>query len=122
MRSLTDRQRPSMPHSVSAPRPGSVVVIVCVIALLGVACTNEEAQPIDLNATTTTVASPAPADEDPNAAQRLQLEELAKEECRKDPTREVGVVVIVDPSTGDEVNRFELPCADLADDSESSPD
>ncbi len=83
---------------------------------MGSACTNEETSPIDLGATTTTSAPvtdlPDLPEDDPNAGARDQVLELAKEECRKDPTREFGVVVIAD-ADGVEVNRFEYPCADL---------
>lgn len=85
------------------------------VALLGLvtSCTNEQSTPIDLGTTTST--SPPVTDvpeDDPNEDARNQVVELAKEECRKDPTAEFGIVVIADED-GVEVNRFEYPCADL---------
>ena len=90
------------------------------IALVAVAssCTSEASTPIDLDNTSTTnppvTGLPDLPEDDPNADARDQVIELAKEECRKDPTREVGVVVIAD-ADGVEVNRYEYPCADLED-------
>ncbi len=79
-------------------------------------CTSEASTPIDLDRSTTTsppvTGLPELPDDDPNADSRELVIELAKEECRKDPTREFGVVVIADPD-GVEVNRYEYPCADL---------
>ncbi len=86
------------------------------IAVLGSACTSEESSPIDLDAPTTTAdALPAPPtlpDDDPNAQARQQMIDLAKEQCRLHPEREFGVIVIAD-GDGEEVNRYEFPCADL---------
>jgi hypothetical protein len=86
------------------------------IAVLGSACTSEQSSPIDLDSTTTTDAtlpeSPPVPDDDPNAQAREQVIELAKEQCRLHPEREFGVIVIAD-ADGEEVNRYEYPCADL---------
>ena len=84
------------------------------VAFFGPACTTEESTPIDLNATVTTTTSVVPTfpDDDPNAAARNQVIELAKEQCRLHPEREFGVVVIAD-TEGNEVNRYEFPCAEL---------
>ena len=86
-----------------------------VVALGASACTEEPATPLDLGATTTTTAPvtgvPLP-DDDPNADARQQVIDLAIEECRKDPTREFGVVVIAD-ANGVEVNRYEHPCDEV---------
>ncbi len=79
---------------------------------LGASCTSESSSPIDLDATTTTAVPPTVPDEDPNAQARSQLVEFAKEQCRLHPEREFGVVVIAD-TDGNEVNRFEYPCAEL---------
>lgn len=102
-----------------APRMAALAVIVT----LASACTEEATTPIDLD-TTTTVSSPvtrAPElpDDDPNAEARQQVIDLAKEECRKDPTREFGVVIIAD-ADGNEVNRYEHPCRDLDDEGPAS--
>lgn len=99
-------------------------VFIALVAV-GSACTSEETSPIDLGATTTTsppiTGLPDLPEDDPNAEARSQVLELAKEECRKDPTREFGVVVIAD-ADGVEVNRFEYPCADLEADDASADD
>lgn len=92
-----------------------------VTSLLGlglmVSCTDEATTPIDLNATTTTATSLGDGREttspDANADERQRVEEFAKEECRKDPSREFGVVVFADPETGDELSRYEFPCSRL---------
>ncbi len=79
------------------------------------ACAQEITTPLDLDATILAPeVSEAPEVEDPNLAARDQMEDLAKEECRKDPSREVGVVVVTDSATGEEVSRFEFPCDELA--------
>jgi hypothetical protein len=82
------------------------------VGLLAGGCTNEESTPIDLDATTTTLTPPTLPDDDPNAQARNQVIEFAKEQCRLHPEREFGVVVIAD-SDGNEVNRYEYPCAEL---------
>lgn len=89
------------------------------IALIAVstACTSEATRPIDLGTTTTSppvTARPDLPEDDPNAEARNQVIEAAKEECRKDPTREFGVVIIAD-ADGVEVNRYEHPCDELDD-------
>ena len=92
------------------------------LLMIGAACTEEATTPIDLDATTTTAPPvtglPDLPDDDPNAEARAQVIELAKEECRKDPTREFGVVIIADQN-GVEVNRYEHPCDDVDDDAPS---
>jgi len=99
---------------------GALIALVAV----GASCTSEASTPIDLDGTTTTnppvTGLPDLPEDDPNADSRELVIELAKEECRKDPTREFGVVVIADPD-GVEVSRYEYPCADLeADDSDGA--
>jgi len=88
---------------------------VAIAALVAVSCTSEASTPLDLSETTTTSAAvslpPLPED-DPNAQARDQVVEFAKEQCRLHPEREFGVVVIAD-ADGNEVNRYEFPCADL---------
>lgn len=89
-------------------------LVLCVVSVaFCAACTEESTTPIDLDATTTTAppvtGQPALPDDDPNAEARAQVIELAEEECRKDPTREFGVVIIADQN-GVEVNRYEHPC------------
>lgn len=90
--------------------------VLVALVVLASGCTSEASTPIDLDRSTTTsppvTGLPDPPDDDPNADSRELVIELAKEECRKDPTREFGVVVIADPD-GVEVNRYEYPCADL---------
>lgn len=83
-----------------------------VVGLITSGCTSEETTPIDLDATTTTVGPPPLPEDDPNAQARNQVIELAKEQCRLYPEREFGVIVIAD-SEGNEVNRYEYPCAEL---------
>lgn len=94
----------------------SVLVCCVVVMAFGAACTEEATTPIDLDRTTTSAPpvteSPALPDDDPNADARAQLIELAEEECRKDPTREFGVVIIADQN-GVEVNRYEHPCDEV---------
>lgn len=85
------------------------------LAVLVSACTEEQSTPIDFDSTTTSPPVTGPPDlpaDDPNAEARNQVLELAKEECRKHPDREFGVIVFVDED-GNEANRFEYPCADL---------
>jgi hypothetical protein len=82
------------------------------VAIVSSGCTSEESTPIDLDATTTTMSPPTLPDDDPNAQARNQVVEFAKEQCRLHPEREFGVVVIAD-SDGNEVNRYEYPCAEL---------
>lgn len=89
-----------------------MVVVLGLSMTFGVACTDESSSPIDLDATTTTVPTPTLPDDDPNAQARDQVLEFAKEQCRLHPEREFGVVVIAD-ADGNEVNRYEYPCADL---------
>lgn len=87
------------------------LVVFSLLATLAFAsCGDESSKPIDLSVTTTTAAN---SDADVNAEARQQLEDLAKEECRKDPTREFGVIIIADQETGAEVNRLEFPCETL---------
>lgn len=92
------------------------VSLVALLAFAGAACTEETSTPLDLGATTTSAppvtALPDLPEDDPNADARNQVIELAKEECRKDPSREFGVVIIAD-ANGDEVNRYEHPCSDV---------
>lgn len=87
-----------------------------VVVALAASCTEEATTPIDLDQTTTTsppvTGLPELPEDDPNAEARQQVIDLAKEECRKDPASEFGVVIIAD-ANGNEVNRFEYPCADL---------
>lgn len=82
---------------------------------VGSACTEEATTPIDLDRPSTTnspvTGAPLPED-DPNAQARQQVIDLAIEECRKDPSREFGVVVIADEN-GVEVNRYEHPCDEV---------
>ena len=81
------------------------------VTLSASACTEEPVTPVDLGATTTAppvTGVPLPED-DPNADARQQVIDLAIEECRKDPTREFGVVVFAD-AAGVEANRYEHPC------------
>lgn len=82
------------------------VLLLTATALAG--CTDEPTTELDLDGTipATTVAP----DEDPNAEARAEVERFARQQCLDDPTLEVGVVVIADAETGEEVNRFELPC------------
>ncbi len=94
------------------------------LAVAGTGCSSEASSPIDLDATTTTsppvTTPPTLPEDDVNAEARAQVIELAKEECRKDPTAEFGVIIIAD-ADGVEVNRYEYPCADLeADEADSS--
>ena len=99
--------------SSPAARSRAFATLVACLAL-GASCTSESSSPIDFDATTTTAVAPTVPDEDPNAQARDQVEELAKEQCRLHPEREFGVIVIAD-SDGNEVNRFEFPCAELDD-------
>ena len=97
--------------------------VLFALAAVASSCTSEATTPIDLDGTTTTAPPvtglPDVPGDDPNADSRELVIELAKEECRKDPSREFGVVVIADPD-GVEVNRYEYPCADLeADEADS---
>ena len=89
-------------------------ILLIVTALVSPSCVSEESTPIDLDATisTTTVVEPALPDDDPNEQARDQVIELAKEQCRLHPEREFGVIVIAD-ADGNEVNRYEYPCAEL---------
>lgn len=86
------------------------------LALMASGCTSEASSPIDLNTTLTTsppvTGLPDLPEDDPNAEARQQVIDLAKEECRKDPSAEFGVIVIADEN-GVEVNRYEYPCAEL---------
>jgi len=92
---------------------GRFLSSVACIALLAAACTTEESSPIDLDAlTTTAVPPPTLPEDDPNAQAREQVINLAKEQCRLHPEREFGVIVIAD-TDGEEVSRYEFPCADL---------
>lgn len=99
--------------------------ILMAFAAVATGCTSEATTPIDLDATTTTTGSvegglPDLPEDDPNAEARNQVIELAKEECRKDPTAEFGTVVIADEN-GVEVNRYEHPCSEVrAEDAEAS--
>lgn len=93
--------------------------VLFALVVLASACTEEQSTPIDLDATTTTTTAEPPVtglpdlpEDDPNAEARNQVIELAMDQCREDPTLEFGVVVIAD-SDGNEVSRFEYPCADL---------
>lgn len=93
-----------------------MAVAVLAVMVAG-ACTTEESTPIDLDApltstTATTITPPTLPEDDPNAAARNQVVELAKEQCRLHPEREFGVIVIAD-ADGNEVNRFEYPCDEL---------
>lgn len=90
----------------------TVSIAAIAVGLLAGGCTSEESIPIDLDATTTTLSPPTLPDDDPNAQARNQVIEFAKEQCRLHPEREFGVVVIAD-SDGNEVNRYEYPCAEL---------
>lgn len=89
--------------------------IVAAMALIFTSCTKEAATPIDLDAPTTSITAPDLSGDDPNAAARRQIEDLARQQCLDDPTAEMGVIVLADPDTGEEVNRFELPCDELVD-------
>lgn len=98
--------------------------VLFALAVLASACTEEQSTPIDLDSTSTTgppvTRLPELPEDDPNAEARNQVLDLAKEECRKHPDREFGVVVFVDED-GNEASRFEYPCADLeADDAVGS--
>lgn len=94
---------------------GALVALIAVVT----SCTSEATRPIDLDDPAPTdppvTGLPDRPDDDPNAESTELVIELAKEECRKDPSQEFGVVVIAD-ADGVEVNRFEFPCADLESD------
>ena len=99
----------------SHPNIDAFAAAALIISMLAASCTNEASTPLDLDATTTTTvvgSAPPPPEDDPNAQARSQVVDFAKEQCRLHPEREFGVVVIAD-ADGNEVNRYEFPCAEL---------
>ncbi len=80
---------------------------------LGIAaCTGEEPVPIDLDATIPPTSAPANED-DPNAAQRVEIQQLAEQQCLDDPELEVGTVRIVDPVTNEVVSELVIQCDEV---------
>lgn len=83
-----------------------------VIAFGFTSCTGEEPVPIDLNSTVPPTT--AAADEnDPNAAQRQEIQQLAEQQCLDDPDLEEGTVRIVDPATDEIVSELIIPCSEV---------
>jgi len=76
------------------------------------ACTGEEPVEIDLNETVPPTTE-APEDDDPNAAERQRLQELAEQQCLDDPSKEAGTVRIVDPATNEVVSELTVQCSEV---------
>ncbi len=85
-----------------------VFTVVITTTLLG--CTGEEPIPVDLNETipSTTLA---PDPDDPNAAERQRMEDLAAQQCLDDPELAEGVTRLVDPETNEAVAEVTVDCA-----------
>lgn len=75
-------------------------------------CTGEEPVEIDLDATIPPTSAPADSD-DPNAAQRQELQQLAEQQCLNDPELVEGTVRIVDPATNEIVSELIIQCAEV---------
>lgn len=82
-----------------------------VIAFSAASCTGEEPVPIDLNATVPPTS--APDENDPNAAQRQEIQQLAEQQCLDDPELEEGTVRIVDPVTNEVVSELIVQCSEV---------
>lgn len=81
-----------------------------VIMLSG--CTGEEPVEIDLDATIPPTSVSADPD-DPNAAQRQELQQLAEQQCLNDPELTEGTVRIVDPETNEVVSELIVQCDEV---------
>ena len=86
------------------------VALAPLVIFLVSACTGEEPREIDLNAT---IPATTATDDDPNAAQRAEIRELAEQQCIDDPTKEVGTVRIIDPETNQQVSELVVDCSEV---------
>ncbi len=75
-------------------------------------CTGEEPVEIDLDATIPPTSTPVDP-EDPNEAQRQELQDLAEKQCLDDPELAEGTVRIVDPVTNEVVSELIVQCAEV---------
>ncbi len=85
------------------------IATAALLGLLMAACSGEDPQEIDLNAT---IPQPTLAD-DPNAVQRAEMMALAEQQCIDDPTKEVGTVRIIDPETNQQVSELVVDCSEV---------
>jgi hypothetical protein len=84
------------------------VLVVATLVLVG--CTGEEPEEIDLNAT---IPPTTLDDNDPNAAQREEMRRLAEQQCIDDPSKQVGIVRIIDPETNEQVAELIVECSEV---------
>ncbi len=90
----------------------AIRLIAIAIALISLSCTGEEPVEIDLRETVPPTSAVEESD-DPNAAEKARLQELAEQQCLDDPSLSEGTVRIVDPSTGEVVSELVLPCEEV---------
>ena len=101
-----------VPSAPSPARPvGPAAALAVAVALLGAACTGEEAIPID------PANPPVPAPDLTDVTHRLepteQMRQAAEQQCRDDPDLVEGYVRAVDPATGDVLSELSIDCADV---------
>lgn len=89
----------------------AVRISLLAFSLLLMSCGGEDATPIDLDATTSTVGPLI--DDDPNAESRQLVQDLAEQQCLDDPAKVEGVIRIVDPDTDEVVGEFLADCAEV---------
>ncbi len=82
--------------------------VVGVTAML-LGCTGEEPIPVDLTETVPATTL-APDPDDPNAAERQRMEDLAAQQCLDDPELDEGVTRLVDPETNEAVAEVTIDC------------
>ena len=88
-------------------------ILLAALLLVGAGCTGEDATPVDLSPTTTTVVDPhgSTADDvDPNTEVRTQAQLLADDQCLEDESLEEGTIQIVDPDTDEIVGVITADC------------
>ncbi len=89
------------------------ILLAAALLLVGVGCTGEDATPVDLSPTTTTVVDPHGSntdDVDPNAEVRAQAQQLADDQCLEDESLVEGTIQIVDPDTNEVVGVITADC------------
>ncbi|NNF55883.1 MAG: hypothetical protein HKN03_15765 [Acidimicrobiales bacterium] len=86
------------------------VAFAALVAMTPLSCTGEEPIPIDLNETVPATTLP-PDPDDPNAAERQRMEDLAAQQCLDDDELSEGVTRLVDPETNEAVAEVTVECS-----------
>ena len=98
---------------VETPNRRLAALVIGAIVAAGLpGCTGEEPIPVDLTETipATTLA---PDPDDPNAAERGRMQDLAAQQCLDDPELSEGVTRLVDPETNEAVAEVTVDCTTI---------